>query len=288
MIWSPKRFHIELSSACVAKCPFCPRTKELGSFPVQELRLKDITSFFTAEILKHTESIALCWSYGDPIYARDFLEIVHYFHKHGVFTSVSTNGYNSQENFWSKLPTSNFQIIFGIDGITQTTHSKYRTWTNLKTILKNAKEFCDIWGYAIWQILLFQHNEHQIETARKISKRLGFRDFIVRKSRQYDKKLLEPLSSTTYTRMDHLIKWKAVCEYEKNESWYISASGQVLPCCYLWNIEFSNKSLLHEKMNIKNSSYEEIKNLAYWKNQIGNFITQKGINKCLSRCWVTR
>jgi MoaA/NifB/PqqE/SkfB family radical SAM enzyme len=90
MIWIPTSFHIELTNACVARCPFCIRTKENTQYS-SELYHEDIINFFTPELLKSTTDVTLCGTYGDPIYARDIVDIVHYFVSHDVKVHISTN-----------------------------------------------------------------------------------------------------------------------------------------------------------------------------------------------------
>jgi hypothetical protein len=44
--------------------------------------------------------------------------------------------------------------------------------------MKNAKSYIDAGGSAIWKYLMFQHNEHQVEQARTLSKDMGFKKFL--------------------------------------------------------------------------------------------------------------
>jgi len=286
MIWIPDKYHIELTNACVAKCPFCARTMNNWVPRHQELTLKDIKTFFTPEIIKHTKYITFCWIYGDPIYARDFLEIMKYFDEYGLYTSVSTNGYNNKLWFWEDLGSiKNLRITFGIDGITQKTHSAYRVWTNLKQVLKNASKYINTWGNALWQFLVFWNNEHEVMKAREISISLWFKDFIIRKSRSYNENLPKPRMNFTQDGEKVANNGLGIeCEYSQKKEWYISSSGQVLPCCYLVNNEYHDESLLDPWMNIKNNSLGDIVKNWVWKKNIWTYINDYGENICIKKC----
>ena len=44
-------------------------------------------------------------------------------------------------------------------------------------IIKNAQAFIDAGGYAVWKMIKFDHNEHQVEDCRALAKNLGFQRF---------------------------------------------------------------------------------------------------------------
>ena len=54
------------------------------------------------------------------------------------------------------------EVWFAIDGL-EDTHSIYRQGTNWKKIIDNVMTFVDAGGKARWDMLVFQHNEHQVE-----------------------------------------------------------------------------------------------------------------------------
>lgn len=282
MIWDTKSFHIELTNTCVAQCPFCIRTK-IWVKKHMELSKENIYIFFNSSLLEQIQSITLCWTWGDPIYAKDFLDIVEFFRSHGIFVIISTNGYNKKKGFWNRLWRTWAHITFWIDGITQESHSRYRVWTELKQVLKNAKEFIDAGWYARWQFLVFWNNEHQIKRAKILSESLGFKDFILRTSREYSPELPAPLTKFE-TIWEKISSKSFFCKYKNTKQLYISASGQMLPCCYLADTEFKDESLLDPKMNIKESTFPEIQKRGTWIKNIGNFFDGAWWNICVNSC----
>ena len=55
--------------------------------------------------------------------------------------------------------------------------SIYRVGASYDKIIENAKAFMEGGGNAVWAMIVFKHNQHQIEDARRESERLGFNDF---------------------------------------------------------------------------------------------------------------
>lgn len=223
-MFSATRLHVELTNRCNAGCPQCPRT---GTFPgnvseeifnsgYHELTLND----FKKLPLNQIGYIRFCGNYGDPIIAKDALDIFEYCIQTSAI-KIMTNASLRNEKWWSSLAeimqSSNNKIRqisnveFSIDGLHDTNHL-YRMNTNWDTIIKNAKAFIAAGGNAEWQFIPFKHNEHQVEEASQLATQLGFRSFKVKRlnrsmkgvSSNYIKKLTEPKTN---------IQKKAIIEY---------------------------------------------------------------------------
>jgi len=286
MLWTPENFHIELTDICSAQCPFCLRSKSWVTLWNNQLFIEDITKFFDDYVLKNLTSVYLCWNLWDPIYAKDFLLIVEFFVSHNIDVTISTNGFNNKKLFWEKLGSMWVTVVFWIDGISQKTHSSYRVWTDLKQVLKNAKNFIDAWGIWVWQLIVFKNNEHQIDIARKTAKKMWFSDFLLKTSREYSQNLPQPKYKIPK-------QWGSItstfeCKYRKNKRFYISSSWYILPCCFLWDAQFSNTLLQDKKMNIKGFSFEDIQKNAVWEKEIWNFHYWNWTNACSLNCWKTQ
>jgi sulfatase maturation enzyme AslB (radical SAM superfamily) len=99
---------------------------------------------------------------------------------------MNTNGSARQEDWWIELASvlGKGYVIFSIDGLEDTNHL-YRKGTNFERIIKNAKAFIDAGGRAVWEYIVFAHNEHQVEEARNLADELGFEKFQVKKSARF-------------------------------------------------------------------------------------------------------
>ena len=72
-------------------------------------------------------------------------------------------------------------ITFSIDGLQNTNHL-YRRNVVWGKLIANVKAYNSQGAVSIWDYLVFKHNEHQIAKARKMSKKLGFKHFLTKKS----------------------------------------------------------------------------------------------------------
>ena len=175
---------IELSEKCNAECPLCLRSEaQLGK---HELSLENIKHIFPVDILPQIESIHLGGNIGDPIAAKDCLEICQYFSINKTKTWIETNGSLRNVKWWEDLGkafnnNTDSYVVFHIDGLNDTNHI-YRQRTNYKKIIENAQSYIDQGAIAIWEFIPFRHNEHQVEEARKIANDIGFHKFKVRRS----------------------------------------------------------------------------------------------------------
>jgi MoaA/NifB/PqqE/SkfB family radical SAM enzyme len=184
-----KKIHVELSSKCNANCPGCPRNVqggyELPSLKKAELSIDDFKKLFLKDFLKQIDSILFCGNYGDPITCNDIIPILTYIKScSDANIRIHTNGSLRTPEFWKNIATilsPSDTIIWSIDGLSDTNHL-YRRGTDWNKIIDNATSFIEAGGIATWEYLIFKHNEHQINEARELSKKLGFQYFAPKKA----------------------------------------------------------------------------------------------------------
>lgn len=264
--------HVELSTHCNAACPFCARNdygyRTRTDFPLVSLTIKQWETMFHSVSLLNLKRIAFSGTYGDPFMCKDVEAITEYCIEHfpNVVLDFSTNGNMRTPDFWTKFAKKkNVQIRFALDGLGDT-HSIHRIGTDFKQVLTNATTFIKAGGKAIWLMIRFKHNNHQIEPARELSKKLGFSNFLVKENgktlgwvftndtdgywitpanRNIDEsKLNRPEKYEPFVR-DNLndfrlqeTKWiesdrQVSCNSLNNRAIYISGDGRVYPCCWL-------------------------------------------------------
>lgn len=256
--------HLEVSTLCNAACPWCPRTfwgyPHNGGYPELYITLDQIKKIFNIGFLKQLTSIRINGNFGDIVMNPESPDIVEYFKSinPSLEVYINTNGGAKDKIFWERLARSGACVLFALDGL-EDTHHLYRQNTVWNTVIKNSKIFIDAGGNAIWQMIQFSHNSHQIEQCRKLSQELGFRKFdlindgrdsapvfdrhgnLVHVMGNYkgetsfkvlffkktsDEVLLEDIVA------DRVPKSTIVCETKKLKSIYIAANGDVSPCCY--------------------------------------------------------
>ncbi len=271
-----KSVHLEITTLCNAKCPMCARTMPKGEvnryLPLRELTIADIRKIFSQEFLHQLAEIYLCGNYGDPIAAKSTLEALKYFKfcNPKIVTKIHTNGAVRAASWWQDLAQCCDQVYFGIDGL-EDTNSLYRIGTDFYRIMENAQAYIDAGGVAKWQYIVFRHNEHQIDEARKRANLMGFKEFNVKKTGRFfsntkmqvrqDKEVLDAQGVQTHTlempteerwrnqalknEMHLLEKYGSManyldhtqihCQAVDTKSIYISADGMVFPCCWVAN-----------------------------------------------------
>ena len=249
-----KWLHIELSSKCNAWCPACPRNNN-GYGLTEGLVEQDLSTARVTEVINQLPNLSviqLCGNLGDPIIAKNIIEIIDLAISCKLKIQIHTNGSLRSTSWWaelgSKLKDIDHDIWFGLDGI-DSVHEIYRQGTSYKKIIKNAQAFIQAGGYATWQFIPYAHNEHQIMSCIKTSQSLGFKKFKLAKSfrdvttvRHYktgtEFELAPPKSMPNLLRMPG--KKTAVevenCMHISQPSVYLSATGKISTCCYFSTI----------------------------------------------------
>jgi len=188
-----KTVHLEVTDKCNAACPMCARNINGGEdnpqLPDVELSVDDVMTMFPVDFVKQLDRMYMCGNYGDPIAAKDTLEIFQYFRKHNpkMTLSLHTNGSAKSTDWWNQLATilgSKGYVVFSVDGLEDTNHL-YRQNTVFSKIMTNARAFISAGGRARWDYIVFAHNEHQVELAETLANKMGFEKFQFKKSARF-------------------------------------------------------------------------------------------------------
>ena len=281
-----RTIHLEITSKCQASCPMCVRNIQ-GHIDnpwlnIDEISLEQFKEWFTVDIIKQLNRLYMCGNTGDPIMAKDTLEIFKYLRETNpsIELSMNTNGSARNDKWWTELALTNVHVTFGIDGLVDT-HSLYRVGTDYNKILHNASVFISNGGIAEWHMLIFQHNTHQVEQCRNISETMNFSKFVAKNTSRFrDDKLnvigrdgktmhiLYPSTkSTTITKkLEDTSPCVITCKVSQDKSLYVAANGLVSPCCWLdFNgmnpaspglLDFQDKFFSHPNLN--NNTFKDI------------------------------
>lgn len=251
-----KVIHLEITSKCQASCPMCARNIQGGPInpflQIDEITYDKFVKWFSEDLIKQLDRIYVCGNYGDPIISRDILQIFTYIRQHNpkINLSINTNGSARNKEFWERLAELNVCVRFGIDGL-KDTHSKYRIGTDWQKIIDNATTFISKGGYAIWDMLVFDHNQHQVDMCRELSIQLGFKEFYHKNTSRFRDNHLDVINfvgkkidtlyptvkSKSYTEQVSTDSKEISCKAKNEKSIYVSANGNVTPCCWT-DIEF--------------------------------------------------
>ena len=256
--------HLEISSLCNASCSWCPRTfwgyPYNGGYPETNLSLTQAQHIFGPEFLQQLTSIRINGNFGDIVMNPDGPAIVEYFFSHNaeLEVTISTNGGARNKDFWTRLARTSAKVLFCLDGL-EDTHHLYRQNTQWSTVIKNAKEFIGAGGYAVWSMIPFDHNRHQIDACKKTSRELGFKEFELKNDGrdtapvfdhrgnlihvlgdyrgQTDFNILFQQKISDEVLLEDIVQDRVPnscvnCETVALKSIYIAATGDVSPCCF--------------------------------------------------------
>lgn len=257
-----KALQVEITTRCQASCPMCMRNVYGGMknphLIIDNWTLDEFKRIVNEEVLEKLIYILLCGQYGDPLINPHLQEICKYIVSvnPNIFLVIHTNGSLRNEEWWKELARTmpkKHSLVFGIDGIDNETHSKYRIGTNYDKIISNMKAFISEGGIVTWDFIRFKHNEHQVDAARQLSIELGCQSFAVKDtSRFIDNKpypvkdengeilyYLEPSTNTQsgFITQDVVDNYKTILENTKVDCYslafkrvYLDASKRLFPC----------------------------------------------------------
>jgi len=269
-----KKIHLEVTQNCQASCPMCDRNQNGGTLnphiDLSELTLNDCKKIFPPDFIAQLNTMYMCGNLGDPIIARDTLEIFRYFRQHNsrIWLSMNTNAGARDEIWWTELADifkTMGSVTFSVDGLLDTNHL-YRQGVVWENVERNMKAFIAAGGRARWDFLIFEHNQHQVDEAEALSKIWGFEKFTPKKTGRFitqdskkkeshqaiDRKgnqtteLKKPddkyvnsalkkqsLLEIKYGSMDAYYQQTPIyCKVKDEGSLFITAEGLALPCCW--------------------------------------------------------
>lgn len=265
--------HVEASSRCNSHCPMCSRYTAHGELQ-PDLNEGDLSEdiflkLFTKEFTPQLEHVYFSGVYGDPCLNKQLPKFVNYLLDNGVKSvSIDTNGGYRDEQWWASLARPNVTINFALDGASTESLGRYRIGVSYDKVLANLRAYVAAGGHAQWNFIVFKHNEHEVDIARALAAEIGcdfrikvtqkfrnHRNFKVYKNKQLLWELLppenskyrhdnvgvkehEPISLNKFdlTRYSHLNHSKITCKSQIRQEIFLSATGLVLPCCYLGTI----------------------------------------------------
>lgn len=309
--------HFEPTSKCQASCPMCSRNFHGGItnpfIEITEINYDEFTKWLPPTFIAQLHKFYMCGNVGEPTLAKDTMQIFEYVINNNnlIQLSMNTNGSARDKQWWynlGKLFSANGNVRFGIDGL-ENTHHLYRVGTDWNKIIKNATSYITSGGNAIWDMLVFDHNKHQVDECRKLSEDLGFISFNAKHTSRFKEDKIHVLTrkGTTSHYIHPSEKSKNFtekfqkytietnkeihCKVAREKNLYINAHGNVFPCCWLdmdalSPISLSRVDYLDRKLpiySLKHQSLENIFNTDYFQ-QIENTWINNPLRECSKQC----
>lgn len=257
---------IDPTTRCNLRCPQCARIKDgkvLDNLELTELRIDDYDRIYSQRFSKQVRHSFFNGNYGDPAAARNLIAAVELILRRtdgGVH--IVSNGSLQNRDWWSNLASvlkGKGKVTFSIDGLRNTNHI-YRVGSNFEKVIQNVEAYIGAGGTAKWDYLVFKHNDHQIEEAKKLAKQLGFSEFNLKYSKRYisegalkrnsiakdrvlglskNRKEREHVANADRILSDHgswenyFAEAKISCKFQKKGMIFLDFKGRVWPCTWL-------------------------------------------------------
>ena len=191
------------------------------------------------------------FDWGEPLLNKDIYAIIRYAEQKHLCTNIHTNLNSklSEENVEQIVSSGLSYLSVSLDGADQEVYSIYRRKGNLELALENARRviaFRKKTGsqkpHMTWQFLVFPHNRHQIERAKKMAFEIGFDRFRATVG------IMSGGLSNVKTSQDGISAMKDLAETACDWLWTTATihwDGGVAPCCLEFKEEDDFGSIAH-------------------------------------------
>jgi MoaA/NifB/PqqE/SkfB family radical SAM enzyme len=299
---------VDHTTFCNLLCPQCGRVYN-GKFdsvlPRKELSLDDYKKIINRDNFPNLKRVFFCGNFGDAIASDTFLPALKYLKTLGLERiDLVTSGSMRDADWWREvakvLNGKKDLVVFSIDGLEDTNHI-YRVNSNWKTIMRNVTAFIETGGRARWDMLVFKHNEHQVEDVRKLAKEMGFIRFSVKRTNRFVEikdfeelkekvekpkeeknkgsvvKELEKVKETYKDWNEYVDKTSINCKFKAHgDGLFLDFEGKLWPCTWLAGIGYKPLDKRTEQMH---------KNLVTEYGEYFNCLKSKSLKEVLNNKW---
>jgi len=232
-----KVLHLEPTDVCQAACPLCARETDRNFHKHQQhhLTVRQVLKHFDDDAIQQLDKMFMCGNYGDPVAGKNTVELYQYFRSvnPNIVLGMNTNGAIQNPFWWYGLAKILNQpqdyVVFSIDGL-ENTNSVYRKNVDWNKLMSNARSFIEAGGSAHWDMLVYKHNQHQVDECEQLAKDMGFKWFRAKVSKRgFTDRLEAPIGWLS----PNVQGTKVNCHALNEQSAYIDAQGNLSPCCWL-------------------------------------------------------
>tara|TARA_A100001011_G_scaffold11539_2_gene12636 strand:- start:3197 stop:4315 length:1119 start_codon:yes stop_codon:yes gene_type:complete len=291
-----RKIEVEATTYCNAGCPHCSRHISNTSKIDPDMQMNQITPELIYKLKddfgEQTKKMQIWYvgNLGDALMHKNIDDILEFSSDNFKYVEMETNGGARTKEFWKRLGSisnknKNLMMYFSIDGL-EDTNEIYRKKVNWNKLIQNIEAYMSTGGIATWKWLTFQHNEHQLEEAKVLAKKLGFVQFEPMLATRYDKKTYEASPKTLSKKMQVVSNYdqlktseiqlasnvsekiekrlkkinfdtdvpKIDCKYIKQKRMYLNAQGRIWPCC--WTAEWDKYPSLDGMDPLMKSHYK--------------------------------
>jgi len=167
-----KPINLDITHRCPLQCPSCIRQK--NKYIKNNPKNTDISIANYLKILKTFSYIELSGQQSDPLCHPEIIELIFLsrYRKLDIHTATS----HKKKDFYIEAFNTNPNAtwIFGLDGLPADSH-KHRVNQNGTHLFEMMQLGVEMGINVVWQYLVFNYNQNNIEEARALAKGMEFR-----------------------------------------------------------------------------------------------------------------
>jgi radical SAM protein with 4Fe4S-binding SPASM domain len=243
----PISIAFEPTTSCNLRCPECP--SGLRSFTRPTGMLSDGLFKSTVDQLSRTLTYLTFYFQGEPYLHPQFLDLVNYASRKGIYTATSTNAhYLNDESARQTVESGLDRLIISIDGTTQDIYQSYRIGGKLESVIEGTQNILQ-WKrklrsktpHTIFQFLVVRPNEHQIPEVHQLADKLGVDQVALKTAQIYDfengSDLIPRQEKYSRYRLNGSGKYVLKNRLDNHcwRMWHscvVTWDGKVVPCCF--------------------------------------------------------
>jgi MoaA/NifB/PqqE/SkfB family radical SAM enzyme len=268
----PYYYIVDPCNVCNLRCPLCPTGNGDLDRSKGMLKLKDYQTILE-QIAPYAVEVSL-HNWGEPLLNKDIFAIIEATSSRGIATNMSSNLSLEKDRIGDMLIEAGLEyLIVSLDGVTQDVYERYRVRGEIDVVFDNLRSIVDAKKrrgvkrpLIEWQFLVFKHNEHQIEAARELARKIGVDRFRLRapgfplgdyklKARQEQveaEELWMPTNPAYWELHPGQLRkegflWDEPCYYLWR-SMTINPGGGVAACCIVYKERQDFGNLLHDDL----------------------------------------
>ncbi len=180
VIGYPYWLTIDPASVCNLRCVFCPTGQRRGARPKAVLPFERFAAIVD-KLGPYLYRIDFC-NWGEPLLNPDIFRMIAYARRYGPEMKIDTslNVELTAAGAEALICSGLHRLLVSIDGATRPTYETYRRDGDFERVLRNLallvdtkKRLRSATPEIHWQFLVFRHNEHEIEPARALARKIG-------------------------------------------------------------------------------------------------------------------
>jgi radical SAM protein with 4Fe4S-binding SPASM domain len=177
----PYFYWMDICNFCNLRCPLCDTGRQALRRPQTMMKFEDFTRLF-AKVEPYALEVCL-YNWGEPLLNKDVYRVIEHVARHNVGTTLSSNfSLTLGDDQLHALVRSGLEnLTISLDGASQEVYEIYRRRGDFGRVVDNVQRLLAVrrdvgatTPVVEWQFIVFKHNEHQQETARRMAREIGF------------------------------------------------------------------------------------------------------------------